>query len=125
MEVIIQNNYYQYIAVGFATTFLLPQIRLGYKKTSLQEISSISLVMISIASGLWACYMFELQYMYYVAATSFVGICSLILLTMKILFYYRKVNEHLKSIDQQPQPSIIIPTSQPTCAHCNAAENNV
>lgn len=126
MEVIIQNDYYQYIAVGVATTFLLPQIRLGYKKSSLQEISSISLCMISIASGLWACYMYELQYMYYVAATAFVGICSIGLIIMKIIFYYKKVNQHLKSIDKQPQQSIILPTSsQPTCAHCNAADNSV
>ena len=125
MEVIIQNNYYQYIAVGFATTFLLPQIKLSYQKQSLQEISSLSLCTISIGSGLWSCYMYKLQYFYYVAATSFVGLCSIILLIMKVTYYYKRVNNHLKTIDKQPQQSInIIPTSQ-TCSHCNHGENAV
>ena len=124
MEVIVDNNYYQYIALGFATSFLVPQIRLGYKNKSLTEISSISMGMVCIGSGLWGFYMYESNLIYYATATAFIGICSVIILILQCMYYYKKMNDHLRTIDTpQKQSSSIISSS---CSQCNhKGENSV
>ena len=116
MEVIVDNNYYQYIALGFATTFLVPQIRLGYKNESLTEVSSISMGMVCIGSSLWGFYMYESNWIYYTIATGFIGICSVIILVLQFTYYYRKMNDHMRNIDApQQQQSIVL--QQPSCSY--------
>ena len=120
MALIIENDYYQYVALGFATTFLLPQLRIGYKNKSLKEVSSASFVLIVIASTLWGIYMFEQGFIYYVVPTAFVGICAIIGLIMQATYYYRRLNEHMTSFDQPPAPTPVAIT----CPHCTN-DNNV
>ena len=121
MEVIIDNNYYQYIALGFATSFLVPQIRLGYKNKSLREISSISMGMVCVGSGLWGFYMYESNLIYYAMATAFIGICSVIILILQCKYYYRKMNDHMRTLDTPQQQPSIVSTS---CSQCNHKGDN-
>ena len=126
MEVIVDNNYYQYIALGFATTFLLPQIRLGYKNKSLSEISSISMVMVCTGSALWGFYMYESNLIYYAVATIFIGTCSVIILCLQFRYYYAKMNDHMRNIDVPTQQPIVLQQSTPSCSHCaNKGDNAV
>jgi uncharacterized protein with PQ loop repeat len=115
MALIVQNDYYQYVAIGFASTFMLPQIRLGYQNKSLQEVSSISMVMTFIASSLWAFYMYELELIYYLVPTVFVGLSALSILVLQVLYYYRRMNEQYKSYEQsQNTPQLNCPYHHPT-----------
>lgn len=106
MAFIVDNDYYQYAALVAATSFLVPQLHLGYKSGSLKDISISSQITVICSSALWAFYMYESELWYYACATSFVGICSMILLMMKVSFYYKRVNEHYKSFDKPPTLSI-------------------
>ena len=125
MEVIVDNNYYQYIALGFATSFLIPQIRLGYKNKSLSEISSLSMGMVCIGSGLWGFYMYESNLIYYTVATAFVGMCSAVILFLQFTYYYKKMNDHMRNIDVSPPQQPIV-LQQSTCSQCaNKGDNAV
>lgn len=116
---VVVSDYYQYVALAFATMFIIPQLKLGYKNRSLKEVSTASMIMIIIASGLWGYYMFELEAVYFLIPTIFVGITGVLGLIMQITFYYERVNEHYKSFDKPSSPPLTI-----NCPHCNG-ENNV
>lgn len=121
MSLFIQNDYYQYVALCFASIFLLPQLRLGYNNQSLKEVSSASFVLIVIASSLWAIYMFEQGFIYFVVPTVFVGITAITGIIMQATYYYRRLNEHMITFDQPPPPP---PPVAITCPHCSS-DNNV
>jgi len=124
MEAIIDNNYYQYVALGFATAFLLPQIRLGYKNKSLKEVSTISVTMILFGSGLWGFYMFENDQLYYAIATGFVGLCSMTILFLQCIYHYKRMNNHMKNIDKPQQANIVLQQQSQNCSQCGISHGD-
>ena len=107
MSFIVENNVYQHVALVFATCFLVPQVYQGYTNKSLVDVSSMSLVAVTLSSGLWAMYMYESDMMHFAIATSFVGINAIVLLCMKVVFYYMRVNEHYKTFGKPVQTQIL------------------
>ena len=110
--IIVETEFYKYASFVFACSFLLPQIYSGYKTKSLRDVSGFS-----IAGCMWAFYLYEIELIYYTIATIFVCLNALIVFTMKIWFYYSRVNEHLKTLDAPPQPLF-------SCPHCNSLQKD-
>ena len=102
MEVISNNS--QYIAFGFSGLFLVPQIIHSYRIGSLKEISTISLIFITIMSSLWSYYMYKMNYVLYVYITGFVCLNSIILLSMQLWNYYKRFELHVNTFETKPKP---------------------
>ena len=81
----------------------IPQIRLNLKNgTPMNDISYTSLGMNSMSIILWGYFMYKMEYYIYACCTFFVFINILFLITMKVYFYIKSVNEHYKSYGQPP-----------------------
>jgi uncharacterized protein with PQ loop repeat len=107
---------YQYIAMGFGVLFLVPQIFHGYRRGSLQDVSTSMLVFIVIGTSLWGYYMYESQLKLYLYATGFLCANALILLFMQFFQYYGRFQEHVRTFEPKPAPAPapqIIVTQQP------------
>ena len=96
------GNIYQYIAVCFGSTFLVPQIFVSYKSRTLKNVSSITLIYIVIGSSIWCYYMFKLKEKWYMYASGFLSLNGMILICMKIHEYYIKLKEQVKQIALMP-----------------------
>lgn len=117
LELVTQHDGYEYSALICATIFQLPQIISGYRSGTLRDMSAASQWLIFIGSSFWAVYMYENQLYHFLAGTVFVNVTSLLLLAMKLRYYYRRVNhlnDHLKSLDQDPSFAIMSKTSNQT-----------
>ena len=114
MSFLLDNKVYQYVAITFATMFLVPQTYSGFKSRSLVDVSAGSMVIVAFSSGLWGLYMYKTSVVYYAVASYFVGLNAITLLVMKVVFYYERLNEHLKSFDK---PSQIM-----MCPQCNTSD---
>ena len=101
---LIENNTYRYIAVGFGGLFLVPQIIHGYKRGSLEDLSSITVFFILFTSLLWTYYMYEMNYVLYVYISGFVSLNAIILLLMQLRFYYKRFKRHVKTFETKPKP---------------------
>lgn len=110
----IGMSIYQYIAMGVAGIFLLPQLKLCYKIKSAKEISITTIVLLSISSGLWAFYMYENDEIIFTLATLFVFIQSISLGALQVYFYTQRVNEHMASFDKPPPVFTAINQEQPS-----------
>lgn len=102
MSIIVDQEGYQYASLVAATIFLLPQIQLGLKTSSLKDVSTSSMVLIVFGSTLWAFYMYENNLMIYAALTTFVGTNALCIIILQMYYYYSRVNEHMQTLDQPP-----------------------
>jgi len=111
---LIQNKGYQYVAMGFAGLFLLPQIWKGYNKKQLKDLSSTSMCFVIIASGLWTFYMYEVEEYEYAIATGFVGSNALILGIMQFYFWFTRVKDHMKNLDVATPGHVINITNNDT-----------
>ena len=107
MAFIVNNDYYQYGALILATGFLVPQIKLAVSTQSLKDVSIASVVMIMISAALWGFYMYESKLYYYMIATGFVCLNSIVILLLKTSYYYKRVNEHYKSFDKPPSIPVL------------------
>ena len=111
---LIENQGYQYVAMGFAGLFLVPQVWRGYKTKMLKDVSSTSMVFIVIGSLLWGFYMWEIEKIEYAGATIFVGFNALLICMMQFYFWCTRVKDHMKSLDAAPTgPIINIAAEQP------------
>lgn len=122
MSLIVEQEGYQYVGVVCATIFLIPQIILSYKTKSTKDISSASLICVTMSSFLWSFYMYEESFYIYTCLTIFVGLNALALLIMQFRFYMERYNEHMLTFDQPP------PAPQPVivqCPHCEPNLQNV
>mgnify|MGYP006078576077 CR=1 FL=1 len=111
MSFIVKQDGYEYAAITCGVIFLLPQIYSGLKTKELKDVSGASLLFVMFGSVLWAYYMYENDMYTYAAFTFFVTFQSLLLITLKIVFYYQRVNEHMLSFEQPPPPP-------PVCIPC-------
>ena len=101
---LIENNTYRYIAVGFGGLFLVPQIIHGYKRGSLEDLSTITVFFILFTSLLWTYYMYEMNYVLYVYISGFISLNAIILLLMQLRFYYKRFKRHVKTFETKPKP---------------------
>ena len=99
MSIIVDNSYYHYIAIGFGTSFLVPQLVSGYRSGSLKDVSTISLLFIGSSSLLWGYYMYEKEYKLYMYATGFVCINAFLLILMQMIQFYGRFKEHVKTFE--------------------------
>ena len=114
---LIENNTYRYIAVGFGGLFLVPQIIHGYRRGSLEDLSTITIFFILVTSLLWTYYMYEIQYTLYVYISGFVSFNAIILLLMQLRFYYKRFRRHVKTFETkpklEPKPEPVVPAQVP------------
>ena len=101
---LIENNTYRYIAVGFGGLFLVPQIIHGYRRQSLEDLSTITLFFIVCMSSLWTYYMYEMNYVLYVYISGFICLNAVILILMQLTFYYKRFKKHVKTFETKPKP---------------------
>ena len=117
---LIENNTYRYIAVGFGGFFLVPQIIHGYKRNSLEDLSTITIIFILCSSLLWTYYMYEMKYTLYVYISGFVSLNALLLIFMQLVFYYKRFNSitnvlmHILSICLSVYLSICLSSLSPS-----------
>ena len=83
----LEENGYQYIAVVFGTLYLIPQIVLGHRKKNLQNVSTLSFVVLMFGSMLWAYYLYNEDAVYYAYATGIVTISAITILCQKYIYY--------------------------------------
>ncbi len=102
MEYITRHDGYEYVAMVFGTTFLLPQLYYGWVNNSFKDVSVVSMGFIMTSGILWAIYMYENQLYIYAAMTTFVIMCAFAIVMSKIILYYRRVDEHFKTFDNKP-----------------------
>jgi len=114
-SIITQHNGYEYVAIAFATFSLTPQVWIGYRRRSLVDVSSLSMVAICVSSGLWGLYMNDSADILFACAAWFVGFHAIAILCMKVWLYYSRLNEHYKSFDKPTAPVTIACPSCPTC----------
>ena len=95
----ITEEGYEYIAIVFGTFYLMPQIILAYKVKTLQHYSTISLLILICATVLWAYYLYNINSLYYAAATGFVTVNAVTLLCMKYTYYVKHLKKKLKELD--------------------------
>ena len=100
---LIENKTYRYIAVGFGGLFLVPQIIHGYKRGSLEDLSTITIFFILFTSLLWTYYMYEMSYTLYVYISGFISLNAIILLLMQIVFYYNRFKRHVQTFETKPK----------------------
>mgnify|MGYP003706294695 CR=1 FL=1 len=108
MAFIVEQDGYQYGSLALATVFLVPQIVKGYKTQSLKDVSALSLTCVTASSFLWGFYMYETDLIHFACATGFVGVNALSLLSMKVVFYYKEMNDHYKSFGKPPTTCAVI-----------------
>ena len=102
MEYITRHEGYEYVAMVFGTTFLLPQLYYGWTNNSFKDVSGVSMVFIMMSGTLWATYMYEKELYIYAGMTTFVIMSALAIIMSKIILYYRRVDEHFKTFDHKP-----------------------
>ena len=102
MSVLASNL--QYVAVGFGGLFLVPQIVHGYTTGSLRDLSSITLIFITVSSSLWSYYMYRMTYTLYVYIAGFVCVNALLLLLMQISNYYKRFKLHVNTFETKTAP---------------------
>lgn len=115
MNNITKYEGYEFVGMGLATIYLLPQIYISYQRKQMLDISAASLWCLLFAGCIWFIYMWEHKYYYFCATTCFVIINTFILLCMKFYFYQIRYLEHMKTFDKdQPAlpPQISITTKQ-------------
>ena len=100
---LIENNTYRYIAVSFGGLFLVPQIIHGYRRGSLQDLSTITIFFILFTSLLWTYYMYEMNYTLYVYISGFVCLNAFVLILMQLKFYYKRFKSHVKTFETKPK----------------------
>jgi len=114
---LIENNTYRYIAVGFGGLFLVPQIIHGYRRKSLEDLSTITIFFILFTSLLWTYYMYEMKYTLYVYISGFVSFNAIILIFMQLKFYFKRFKKHVKTFEtklkSEPKPETIVPAQVP------------
>ena len=111
MSLIVDQEGYQYFALGLATVAFLPQLYTSFKKKSMEEVSGTTLCCVTISGGLWGVYMYEKELPYFAIATFFVTICTTTLLFMKFSYYCLKLRQHFSSIDTPPAPIVLQTTN--------------
>ena len=105
---IIDQDGYQYISMGLATTFLLPQIYKAYTSKSLKDVSAPSMGILFLSGFLWTIYMYEHGLLYYACATTFVTMNAVIILLFKGYLCCTRVREHYKSFDAPVTAPVLV-----------------
>ena len=104
MSVITQHDGYEYAAIACGSTFLLPQLYSAVKSHQLRHVSGTSLTLIMSGSILWGLYMYENELYIYASLAGFVALQAMILLILKMVYYYQRVNKHMRSFDAEDIP---------------------
>ena len=97
----LDKDGFEYVPIVLGTTYLLPQILVGYRTKKLTDVSTLSLLMLIFASMLWAYYLYsKVGEEYFAYATGFITFNAVILLCMKYTYYVMHLKQKLKEIDE-------------------------
>ena len=86
--IIVDQNGYQYFAIGLGTFCLTPQLYKGITTGSLRDVSILSITCISISSLLWGYYMYEKKLLSYMYAACFVFLNSLCIICLQLCNWF-------------------------------------
>ena len=111
MSVIVEQEGYQYVALGIATIAFVPQLILSWKTKSMAEVSWLMLSCITASGGLWGVYMYEKDLVHFAIATFGVTIMTTLLIFMKFTFYMQGIRNSFNA-PPDPQPFILQPANQ-------------
>ena len=90
----------KYISIVLGTSYLLPQIYQGHQTKKLSDVSTLSLVMLSLGSMIWAYYMYShLEEVYFAYATGFISINSIYILCQKYWYYVMYLKKRIKEVE--------------------------
>jgi uncharacterized protein with PQ loop repeat len=104
MSMITQHDGYEYAAVVCGSIFLLPQLHSAIKTHQLRHVSGASLMLILVGSVLWGFYMYESNLILYASLSGFVCLQAAVIFMLKIVYYYQRVNKHMRSFDAEDEP---------------------
>ena len=97
----LDKDGFEYVPIVLGTTYLLPQILVGYRTKKLTDVSTLLLLMLIFASMLWAYYLYsKVGEEYFAYATGFITFNAVILLCMKYTYYVMHLKQKLKEIDE-------------------------
>lgn len=96
----IDKDGFEYFPIVIGTTYLLPQIYVGYQTKNLTNVSTLSMIMLIFGSMLWAYYLYsKANEEYFAYATGFITLNAVIILCMKYTYYVIHLKDKLKEID--------------------------
>lgn len=90
----------KYVALFLGTTYLLPQIYYGHQSRKLSDVSTLSIVMLSGGSLLWAYYMYStINEPYFAYASAFIAFCSFYILCQKYWYYVMYLRGRIREVE--------------------------
>ena len=90
----------KYVAIFLGTTYLLPQMYQGHQTRKLSDVSTLSIVMLSGGSLLWAYYMYSvLEEAYFAYASAFISFCSVYILCQKYWYYVTYLRGRIREVE--------------------------
>lgn len=104
---LIDDEKYKYIAIGFGTISLIPQIIHGYRNKSMKDVSTLSLICFFTSSMLWCYYMYDNNYRLYMYITGFFCVTVVLLIVLQFYQYYVRFKEHVKHFESKAKTSLI------------------
>lgn len=96
----LDKDGFEYVPIVIGTTYLLPQVYVGYQTKKLSDVSTLSMIMLIFASMLWAYYLYsKANEPYFAYATGFITFNATILLCMKYTYYVIHLKKKIREID--------------------------
>ena len=92
---------FEYVSIVLGTSYLIPQIIVGYRKKRLSDVSTVSLIMLIGGTLLWSYYLYSrLEEFYFAYATCFITFNAVILLCMKYTYYVLDLKKKIKAVEE-------------------------
>ena len=91
---------FEYVAIVLGTTYLIPQLFVGFKTKQLGDVSTLSMIFLIFASMLWSYYLYSILNEPYLAyASAFVTFNAVIILCMKYTYYVIHLKERIQQVE--------------------------
>jgi uncharacterized protein with PQ loop repeat len=92
---------FKYVAIVLGTSYLLPQIYQGHQRKKLSDVSTLSLVMLTSGSVIWAYYLYsQLDEVYFAYSTVFVTFNAIYLLCQKYWYYVMYLKKRIREVEE-------------------------
>lgn len=121
LEGLTSQSVYRYVSLCMLGLAYIPQIRLSIaNKTPMNDVSSVTLGMLTVSGLLWSLYTYEQGEIYSAIGTIFMTINIVVLDVCKIYFYIQSVRKHYKTFGE---PTEADPTKVAVAEIISAAIN--